>query len=715
MRLERWSRRWVSLLLAACLASLGVTGLPSAIAQQIRTQDFETGLGGWVVLGDKAQVGLVHDPAWVNTGRAALAYNYSVDKGVVHVLVLPVTTGSLSKVQTLSLAVKSSVLANVAISLEEQGGGRWTAPVSLPAGKWTELTLRTDDFALATGEGDPSDPNGRLDMDRVRQLTVVDVGAMLAGQSADMARMFGIQAGTRRLAIDNLTFGNALATTARPGGLTRRLDRFDEPVLHSMVLGASQVTLERGAPLTQPGLSLIYAKGPGAVMSWIQPVKEGELSGAQDIRLQLASRMKSELVLKLEQANGDKFQTSLEVAGDGKLKDYTLPIKQFERADDSRSRAKTPDMARVNQVVLMDIGGWFASKGDNRLAVQQLSASGASPQPAKMAVAPSKAAAPEMVNVDTPGWSRWSKRIQPIYSGPFSLIGDPSVFKDGSIYRMFYTCFEPNRKGPAICQATSPDGLNWSDVSVKGSVPGLMVSARPGKWDDAHETAFAMKWRGQYWLYFVGYRDRGGFAKSFPAFLGLATSTDGVNFERSGDEPILKPTPGWYDNEAVFSPSIVEHNGELVMIYTGHCWTNCTKGKGVFLLAATSTDGRNWVKKPQPILSKIPLPKAKDGSAEAEVVKGPDGQFYLFMSLLYGDDQGHEIGVAKSASPFGPWDINPEAIIRRSVGEFDDVGPIAPAVLIEGGKARMWFHGFSKRNTIQIGYAEAPWPLRLQK
>jgi len=33
-------------------------------------------------------------------------------------------------------------------------------------------------------------------------------------------------------------------------------------------------------------------------------------------------------------------------------------------------------------------------------------------------------------------------------------------------------------------------------------------------------------------------------------------------------------------------------------------------------------------------------------------------------------------------------------------------------VLIEGDKVRMWFHGFSKRKTIQIGYAEAAWPLR---
>src|SRR5690606_32128746 len=81
----------------------------------------------------------------------------------------------------------------------------------------------------------------------------------------------------------------------------------------------------------------------------------------------------------------------------------------------------------------------------------------------------------EVQAVKTPGWSTWTKRTQPIYSGPYSLIGGPSVFKDGDQYRMYYTCFEHRRKGPAICQATSPDGLNWRDVPGKGSVPGLMI------------------------------------------------------------------------------------------------------------------------------------------------------------------------------------------------------------------------------------------------
>jgi len=50
-------------------------------------------------------------------------------------------------------------------------------------------------------------------------------------------------------------------------------------------------------------------------------------------------------------------------------------------------------------------------------------------------------------------------------------------------------------------------------------------------------------------------------------------------------------------------------------------------------------------------------------------------------------------------------------VVRRVVGGFDDIGPIAPTVLIAHGTVRIWFPGFSSTPQSQIGYASAPWPL----
>lgn len=316
----------------------------------------------------------------------------------------------------------------------------------------------------------------------------------------------------------------------------------------------------------------------------------------------------------------------------------------------------------------------------------------------------------------TASWAPWTKNTSPVFSGPYHLVGDPSVIRDGSIYRMFYNCYDTKRKRGAICQVTSPDGITWTDVPVQDTIGGRMIQTRgEDKWDTAHETPAVIKYKGEYLLYFTGYVHRGDFGTSFPYHIGLATSPDGVTFTRYTDGPVLSPTPGGYDSLAVFSPTVIEYEGKLLMVYTGMCSTACTHADdtGIQLMAATSEDGRVWTKRDMPVIPRSMLSfLAKDGAAESNLVKGPDDFYYLFMSLLYGDT-GHEIGVARASSPYGPWDIDPAPIIKKSPGAFDSVGPIAPSVLFENGKARMWYHGFGSKS-IDIGYAEAELPLKLK-
>ena len=663
----------------------------------------------WTVMGANAQAGPTRDKAWSRDGRAALDYRYSMGKGQLSLLVLPLTGPALAKAGGLSFNAKASHMTNLVIGLEEQGGGRWTLPVVLNADQWQTVRISFDDLVLATGGDAPADKNGVLDLDRIQRISVVDVGAMLASASPNMVRLFGMEEGARRLALDDVAFTAA----AGPRSAEAAIDGFAQPQPPWSVFGANRSEASSAAPLTRPGLVVDYRKQGGLAMSLIRPVPVAALAGADGLELALASRMKTTLMLKLEQSDGDKFESSFDLPGNSALQTVQLKLSDFKRSDDSGSRNNKPDPAKASNLIVLDIGGLFASKGDNRLWLQRVAAFGGQPgNVARAAVAQGRPIVAATMAVDVPGWSRWTKRVQPIHSGAYSLVGDPSVIHDGPVYRMIYNCYDPQRKGGAVCQATSPDGLGWVDLPAKGPLQGRMIDTRPGKWDDTHETPYLTKYKGEYLLYFSGYRNKGGFFKSFPAYVGLAVSRDGVNFTRVGDEPIIKGTPGGYDSDAVFSPSIVEHEGQLVMLYTGYCFDTCKREKGVYLMAATSSNGRDWVKRDKPVMSKADLPKTKDGAAEAEIVKGPDGNFYLFMSLLY--DQGHDIGLARAPTPYGPWDIAPDPIIRRGAGEFDDVGPIAPSVLIEGDKVRLWYHGFSKRNTIQIGYAEAPWPLRLK-
>lgn len=312
-------------------------------------------------------------------------------------------------------------------------------------------------------------------------------------------------------------------------------------------------------------------------------------------------------------------------------------------------------------------------------------------------------------------WPTWVKHDQPLYSGQFFVASDPVVLDEGDFYRMYYTCMDFLRESPRaiLCQATSPDGLHWQPVPVEGALEGLILRGREGEWDEDLEGAYVIRYQDEYLLYYSGCRDEGGYpAKGFPAALALAVSTDGVNFERVQSEPILSPTPGWYDNDAVYSEVVFEYDDQLVMIYVGHCYTRCDVGIGTTLLAATSPDGRVWTKRPEPVLLPMPaeLPWTRDGVAEPGIVIEADGRVTLFFTGVRDADRW--LGMARGGSPFGPWDVKPDPILTPTPDSFDAGGVLAPHVLIENGIARMWYLGVQPVENgeyYHVGYAEAEW------
>ena len=111
---------------------------------------------------------------------------------------------------------------------------------------------------------------------------------------------------------------------------------------------------------------------------------------------------------------------------------------------------------KVTQLNLVEAGG--LRLGRNQLWLADVSAEGADLAASKPA--PGRAAEP--ATDATAGWSRWTKRLRAVRSGPYSLVGDPSVMRDGKMLRMVYNCFDPKRKRGAICESTSADGLDWT-------------------------------------------------------------------------------------------------------------------------------------------------------------------------------------------------------------------------------------------------------------
>lgn len=305
-----------------------------------------------------------------------------------------------------------------------------------------------------------------------------------------------------------------------------------------------------------------------------------------------------------------------------------------------------------------------------------------------------------------PGPAVFTKRPQPVWSGTY-VAGDPCVIHDGSLYRMYYTSvdFIASVEHIMIATAISSDGINWTKVNPTGESISLDVS---NSWDKFLETSEVIKVGSQVWMWYSGYPAEASVIGKTVANgeIGMAKSNDGISFTRIGAGPVL--TRGGStsrDYNALYSPSVVFEGGLYYMLYTGWAIDDSPATPFIGILGATSPDGVTWTKRAQPVLNgpDVGLSWAPT-ITEVDLTKGPDGLFYIFFST----DNG--LGMAKGPTPFGPWDIRPTPILTKELS-WESEKIIAPSVIIENGKIRLWYMGVvGAFSDFSIGYAEAPFP-----
>ncbi|MBX3568063.1 MAG: hypothetical protein KF914_08400 [Rhizobiaceae bacterium] len=288
------------------------------------------------------------------------------------------------------------------------------------------------------------------------------------------------------------------------------------------------------------------------------------------------------------------------------------------------------------------------------------------------------------------------------------IASDPSVLSEGGRFDLFYTDLDTGKGRTVIARATSPDGRNWETRGETDGIRGLVMQGRSGDWDENAESASIVRRDGKWTLFFSGYRDAGEPYRGFPAALWVATSADGQTFERVSTDPVMTPTKGWYDNDAIYSATVIYDGGAYHMAYVGHSYTDFSKiGQGgVYLLSATSADGIAWKKAADPVARPGQFDDwRRDGIAEPYLVKVKRGQYLLFYTGL--DGEARAIGVATGPSPDGPWDFGSQPIVRPGKkGAPDEHQVLAPAAVLDGDRLRLWYLAASKDEMLSIGEAE---------
>ena len=170
----------------------------------------------------------------------------------------------------------------------------------------------------------------------------------------------------------------------------------------------------------------------------------------------------------------------------------------------------------------------------------------------------------------SPDGIHWTKYASnPIYTGGWTE--DLCVVKSGGTYYMYGE--DETNNATTIYRITSTDGLNWGNRAT--------VMTHPGGWCG---TPLVWKESSQWYLL---YEDQ-------PAVINLATSSDGLNWQKSASNPVMVGAGGnAWDKSTADPASIIKLNGTYYLFYDAYnTQLNNRWSNGI----AQSTDLIHWTR-----------------------------------------------------------------------------------------------------------------------
>jgi len=245
----------------------------------------------------------------------------------------------------------------------------------------------------------------------------------------------------------------------------------------------------------------------------------------------------------------------------------------------------------------------------------------------------------------------------------YETASDAHVFYDeNNILRMIYT---GDVSGKLAIKLAS--GSSWNDWDK--TTP-LIYLTGPSGLDINKETGFYRKSStGTHQIYYVGYDNE----TTYEAQIYLAESDSLIGPYTQMTQPIVsKGMIAGKNVHAMTSPSVVEHQGTLYLVFIG--WDaspdNVTE---IWVIGATSSDeGHTW--------SNYQLVETKIG-VEGQITKAPDGKFIAVRTSEYKNKEA--IYYATATHPFGPWSENETPILIQAGPPYEKDEIIAPQISID--------------------------------
>jgi predicted GH43/DUF377 family glycosyl hydrolase len=279
-----------------------------------------------------------------------------------------------------------------------------------------------------------------------------------------------------------------------------------------------------------------------------------------------------------------------------------------------------------------------------------------------------------------PGSSNWTRSGAAVLAPSSTatdwdgfMIGSPSVVKIGATFHLFYEGLSGTTWRYAIGHATSTDGIAWTRA---GASPVLSAGAA-GTWDAGGVRYPVVHHDGTTWRLWYQGIGSGSLA------IGLATSTDGVTWTRSGTAPVIT------DGSIVsgYAPgSVVKTATDWVLFYAAD------GGVG----RATSANGSTWTDGGEVIAASGFIRNGRP----SVILDGTTWR--IWYTRVEGVGSGivngaavFPITVGYGDSPDGTtWTFHGNPVFAPgSAGAWDRPGVGVPSVMKDGTTFRMWYVG----------------------
>ena len=350
---------------------------PNAPNRSLLEQTYEKTDFGWTALGANAQVRLTSEAARVKTGKAALALDYTIVPKQFGAAVLPVIDGSLARMKSLRFWLKTDSATPVAVILSEKkpGGGNYAAAVWSPKDTWQQIELTPDDFALNEGPNDPKDPDGKLDLDQIEGVGILDLGQLFAAlnENPNSPIVVDKRSGPHTLYIDDFQ-ALAEAPHTPPASAAKKLapqavviDDFHRPYLNWLTLGGAELSLNSSPnPLAQRALQVSYEQAESRYVLVLHSLASVDLRNTDRLVFDIASARDAQVVVSLEKrkpgsGQGPRYNTTVQVPGNQKPVHEAISFADFMLDENGPSDPEGKlDVSKLKTLSLVDITGTFS-------------------------------------------------------------------------------------------------------------------------------------------------------------------------------------------------------------------------------------------------------------------------------------------------------------------------------------------------------------------